>query len=250
MTARPLVAGLVLALLVLASLGLGAARIGPDAAAGEGWADQIVTDAARRLAAALVDLHDFWLTTKGSELGITPDSGYAIVAVGGLGRREMLPFSDLDLVLLHDNKSGDELARVADGLWYPLWDANIRLDHSVRTVPEALRVAADRDCASVSAASVLAKVARDARMVELDAEAPEYGWASNKGYGAAVHRAAIDRIGVHEHHRRSWRLGSAPAAGRGARPAAAPVAGTVPTPGSAGVLWEGPWSPQDEEERR
>ncbi len=91
----------------------------------------------------MVDLHDFWLTTKGSELGITPDSGYAIVAVGGLGRREMLPFSDLDLVLLHDNKSGDELARVADGLWYPLWDAHIKLDHSVRTVPQAIRVAAD-----------------------------------------------------------------------------------------------------------
>lgn len=113
-----------------------------------------------------------------------------------------------------------------------------------------LRVAADRDCASVSAASILAKVARDARMVELDAEAPDYGWASNKGYGAAVHRAAIDRIGVHEHHRRSWRLGSVPAAGRAARPAAVPAAGTGPMPGSAGVLWEGPWSLQDEEERR
>ena len=61
-----------------------------------------------------------------------------------------------------------------------------------------LRIAADRDCASVSAASILAKVARDARMVELDAEAPDYGWASNKGYGAAVHRAAIDRIGAVE----------------------------------------------------
>ena len=113
-----------------------------------------------------------------------------------------------------------------------------------------LRVAADRDCASVSAASILAKVARDARMVELDAEAPDYGWASNKGYGAAVHRAAIDRIGVHEHHRRSWRLGSVPAAARTARPAAAPAAGTGPMPGSAGVLWEGPWSLQDQEERR
>ena len=64
------------------------------------------------------------------------------------------------------------------------------------------------------------------------------------------HRAAIDRIGVHEHHRRSWRLGSAPAAGRAARPAAVPAAGTGPMPGSAGVLWEGPWSLQDEEERR
>lgn len=72
-----------------------------------------------------------------------------------------------------------------------------------------LRVAADRDCASVSAASILAKVARDAHMVELDDQAPDYCWASNKGYGSAVHREAIDRLGAHEHHRRSWRLSTA-----------------------------------------
>ena len=131
-----------------------------------------------------------------------------------------------------------------------------------------LRVAADRDCASVSAASILAKVARDERMIALDVEAPEYAWASNKGYGSAAHREAIDRLGAHEHHRRSWRLGSGPAAGRSAGPVAAArrgaavttappappsptdVAGAGPTTSFAGVLWEGPWSPQEEEERR
>ncbi|MFD3743267.1 [protein-PII] uridylyltransferase [Nocardia sp. NPDC058633] len=92
---------------------------------------------------ALVDLFELWLTSKGNELGITADSGLSVVAVGGLGRREMLPYSDLDLVLLHDDVDPKVVSEVADQLWYPLWDAHIKLDHSVRTVPQALRVAAD-----------------------------------------------------------------------------------------------------------
>ncbi len=82
------------------------------------------------------------MTTKGTELGIKPDCGFAIVAVGGLGRRELLPYSDLDLILLHDDMDPAVVAQVADSLWYPLWDAHIKLDHSVRTLPQALQVAA------------------------------------------------------------------------------------------------------------
>lgn len=107
-----------------------------------------------------------------------------------------------------------------------------------------LRVSADRDCASVAAASILAKVARDARMVELDVEAPRYCWAANKGYGSAAHREAIDLHGVHEHHRRSWRLGSRPAI----TPPAVPV--TTSEPAEAGVLWDDQWHPQYGKERR
>ncbi|KAA0112304.1 [protein-PII] uridylyltransferase [Mycolicibacterium sp. P1-5] len=92
---------------------------------------------------ALLDLHEFWLTTKATEIGITATSGFTIVATGGLGRREFVPYSDLDLMLLHDNMPVDIVTQVAELLWYPLWDANIRLDHSVRTVPEALAVAND-----------------------------------------------------------------------------------------------------------
>src|SRR6478736_290907 len=92
---------------------------------------------------ALLDLHDFWLTTKASEIGVTPTSGFAIVSTGGLGRGELLPYSDLDLTLIHDNMPRDVVTQVAELLWYPLWDANIPIDHSVRTVPEALKVAAE-----------------------------------------------------------------------------------------------------------
>ncbi|MDT5164010.1 MAG: [protein-PII] uridylyltransferase [Mycobacterium sp.] len=87
------------------------------------------------------ELHEFWLTTKASEIGIMPGSGFAIVATGSLGRRELVPYSDLDLLLLHDGMNTDAVRDVADSLWYPLWDANIRLDHSVRTVAETLKVA-------------------------------------------------------------------------------------------------------------
>jgi [protein-PII] uridylyltransferase len=65
--------------------------------------------------------------------------GSALVAVGALGRREVVPYSDLDLLLLHDGKR--EVAELADSLWYPLWDARIELDHSVRTVGQAIEVA-------------------------------------------------------------------------------------------------------------
>lgn len=69
-----------------------------------------------------------------------------------------------------------------------------------------LKVKADALCASVAAASILAKVERDQIMVELDAAFPDYGWAGNKGYGAEGHRRALVERGITEHHRRSWRL--------------------------------------------
>ncbi|MFZ0902291.1 MAG: [protein-PII] uridylyltransferase, partial [Mycobacterium sp.] len=87
------------------------------------------------------DLHESWLTAKATEIGITAGSGFSIVATGSLGRRELVPYSDLDLLLLHDGLPTDTVRQVADELWYPLWDTNIRLDHSVRTVAETLRVA-------------------------------------------------------------------------------------------------------------
>jgi [protein-PII] uridylyltransferase len=89
------------------------------------------------LRAALVELYDGWLARL---LG-TPGEGVALVAVGGLGRLEPAPGSDVDLVLVHDGRP--DVAAVADAVWYPVWDAGVSLDHSVRTVPEAVAVARD-----------------------------------------------------------------------------------------------------------
>ena len=58
--------------------------------------------------------------------------------------------------------------------------------------------------ASISAASILAKTARDALMRELDALYPSYGFAQNKGYGTPEHLAALDRFGPCAVHRRSF----------------------------------------------
>jgi [protein-PII] uridylyltransferase len=77
---------------------------------------------------------DRWLAEL---LGAEPD--VALVAVGGYGRREMLPRSDLDVLLLHGGR--DDIAGIADRIWYPVWDSGAELDHAVRTVPQARRVA-------------------------------------------------------------------------------------------------------------
>ncbi|HXH35318.1 MAG TPA: ribonuclease HII [Plantibacter sp.] len=66
------------------------------------------------------------------------------------------------------------------------------------------RIKADRDCASVAAASVVAKVHRDRLMIDLHETLPEYGWEGNKGYGSARHLAALGEHGLTLHHRSSW----------------------------------------------
>lgn len=74
--------------------------------------------------------------------------------------------------------------------------------------PVHTRIKADLQCLSVAAASVLAKVERDAMMTSLARDYPGYGWDVNKGYATASHRAAIDGLGPSAMHRTSWRLGT------------------------------------------
>lgn len=95
--------------------------------------------------AALARLTDDWLagllTRHATAAGLT---GTALVAVGGYGRGELSPRSDLDLLLLHDGRADTgALAALADHLWYPVWDLGIDLDHSVRTPAEARKAARD-----------------------------------------------------------------------------------------------------------
>jgi ribonuclease HII len=77
--------------------------------------------------------------------------------------------------------------------------------------PQKNLVDGDARCASVAAASIVAKVTRDRIMVELDKQFPEYGFARHKGYGTPDHLAALDRHGPCAVHRRSfagvWRQG-------------------------------------------
>lgn len=71
-----------------------------------------------------------------------PATGVALVAVGGYGRAELAPFSDLDVVLVHDDAV--DPGALAEQVWYPLWDSGARIDHAVRSVGSALS-AADAD---------------------------------------------------------------------------------------------------------
>jgi [protein-PII] uridylyltransferase len=92
---------------------------------------------------ALTSLTDAWVAGLFRQAG-GDALGAALVAVGGYGRGELSPGSDLDLLLLvPGSASRADSAQVASGIWYPVWDAGMRLDHSLRTVPEARRVAAE-----------------------------------------------------------------------------------------------------------
>ncbi|MEU3432637.1 [protein-PII] uridylyltransferase [Streptomyces sp. NPDC006863] len=95
--------------------------------------------------AALARLTDAWLTglftAAATRAGVR---GAALVAVGGYGRGELSPRSDLDLLLLHDGSAAPAaVAALADALWYPVWDLGLALDHSVRTPGEARKTAGE-----------------------------------------------------------------------------------------------------------
>lgn len=81
--------------------------------------------------------------------------------------------------------------------------------HSTRLTVRTV-IKGDRDCASVSAASVIAKVARDDQMTRLHDQHPAYVWNRNKGYASAEHREAISSLGLSPHHRASWAIADAP----------------------------------------
>jgi [protein-PII] uridylyltransferase len=85
---------------------------------------------------------DHWLTgLVTAALGGGEEAGIALVAVGGYGRAELSLQSDIDVLLLH--AGGRDVGAIADRLWYPVWDSRLKLGHAVRTVKEALALAAD-----------------------------------------------------------------------------------------------------------
>ena len=96
----------------------------------------------RTFCRAYANRADAWLTTL-----LGDEADVALVAVGGYGRAELAPGSDLDVVLLH--KGRKDVRQLAERIWYPLWDAGLKLGHAVRTVKEALGLAAgDLDTAT------------------------------------------------------------------------------------------------------
>ncbi|HXQ18073.1 MAG TPA: [protein-PII] uridylyltransferase [Acidimicrobiales bacterium] len=85
---------------------------------------------------------DEWLSGVAERAAGSGARRLALLAVGGYGRAELCPFSDLDVVLVHEGHR--DVSAVADAIWYPVWDQGVHLDHSVRRPREVL-AAADGD---------------------------------------------------------------------------------------------------------
>lgn len=103
----------------------------------------------RALCRALSDATDRWLAALLDEAAGGDTTGLSLVATGGYGRQELAPGSDLDVWLLHQGR--DDVGEIAERLWYPVWDAGLKLGHAVRTPKEALALAAnDLDTATAS----------------------------------------------------------------------------------------------------
>lgn len=106
--------------------------------------------------------------------------GVALAAVGSLARGDSGPLSDYDLVLLHDGRTvrPAQVDQLADRIWYPLWDAGARLDHSVRTRSECRKVAADDLTAAVGMLDMVC-VAGDALLPAGVQQSVAHDWRAN-----------------------------------------------------------------------
>ena len=117
-----------------------------------------------RLARDLAVQTDAWLVELWSRARdqVRVDGSVCLVALGGYGRGELAPYSDVDVMLVHEGQSNIEA--LAGSLWYPIWDAGVKLGHSVCTVKQALK-RADEDLESATA-MLSARIVAD--LVEAD----------------------------------------------------------------------------------
>ncbi|HVD71210.1 MAG TPA: hypothetical protein VNG34_10180, partial [Actinomycetota bacterium] len=98
--------------------------------------------------------HGLWSAARRSDLfdaalqelfdAPSAPAGVAFAAIGGYGRRQQLPRSDVDLLVLHEGDRLDEVAALVERLLYPLWDAGFEVGHAVRTTEECVVAARER----------------------------------------------------------------------------------------------------------
>ena len=120
-------------------------------------------------------------------------SRVALLAVGGYGRGDLAPYSDLDLLLVHDAKKrkvASEIEPIASALWYPLWDSGVKLGHAVRRIDEQLDLV-DGDLDSATALLTARFLAGDS---EIAAEVVERGHRSWSKHRASYLSALRDRM--------------------------------------------------------
>jgi [protein-PII] uridylyltransferase len=109
-----------------------------------------LTIGGREVCHRLSEATDAWITSLAEAARATHPRApkFALVAVGGYGRGELAPFSDIDLLLVHTTTSS-RLESVASAIWYPIWDAGLKLGHAVRSVDDTVALAkSDLDTAT------------------------------------------------------------------------------------------------------
>jgi ribonuclease HII len=132
-----------------------------------------------------------------SELAAAIRRHAAAWAIGRASVEEIDRLNILQASLLAMRRAFEQL----HGVRAALVDGNIALQ---LTVPCRAVIGGDARIPAIAAASILAKTERDAEMLRLDADYPEYGFAQHKGYGTAAHLAALERCGPCPIHRRSF----------------------------------------------
>ena len=136
---------------------------------------------------------DEWLGGIAADAALP--AGVALAAVGGYGRREMAPESDIDIILVHTDDA--DVAPIADQLWYPIWDARLKLGHRVDTI-EGLLKSARHDLDTATALLDVRHLSGDeAISLELAVQAAAQ-WSSGGADNAA--RLAERRSARHEDH--------------------------------------------------
>ncbi len=175
-------------------------EVGRGAWAGPVVAGAVVLPRLRRIPRELADARDSKLLSPMQREALCPPiRAMALAYATGLATREEIdrlgiaPASRLAM-----ERAVRSLAIPPDAL---LIDA---FKLSCFDLPQNAIIHGDQLSLSIACASILAKVARDAMMVELDAELPGYAFAQHKGYGTAAHRAALDRLGASREHRVSF----------------------------------------------
>lgn len=151
-------------------------------------ADASITGAA--WCRALSDATDAWLADLLHDATGGDAHDLALVAVGGYGRGELAPSSDLDLLLLHDGRR--DVAEVAARLWYPIWDAKLKLGHAVRTNKEALRLA-DDDLDTATSFLTVRHLAGERRLTTTLADRALEQWQRRSRRRLAELAAVVDR---------------------------------------------------------
>ncbi len=154
-------------------------------------------------------LRDSKLVSEKKRLALDPlVREWGVIAVGAASPQEIDQYG----ITFSLGLAGKRALALLFEAGVPVGDAQLILDGShdwlspalASPLPITTAVKADQNCASVAAASVAAKVERDALMATLAEDFVEFGWASNKGYGSADHMRLLTEQGPTVHHRVTW----------------------------------------------